>query len=488
MAGIGFELKKVFDKKGVLNMIKGYAISGVVVTGPMFLSIALLIGIRMIYDNFGIKMTPDRKMLNTVITYTTMFSVVWVNTFSIVIIRYVSDVLYDNKYEKVMPSFYGSITLLLVFGELLYGAFLNLMHIPVKAQLPAEILFGVYVVVWLQINYLSSIKNYKGILIAFTFAVVLSLIVGYLILKLLKGDVSYAVIYAVIFAYSVLAVCNHLMLIQFFPKGQGSMFSFLRIFDSHWNLFLTGLFMQIGLYGHIITMWISPAGNEVTMGLRQCDIYDVPSMMAFLTGVITMINIVISLEVNVYPYFSRFLKLLEKGSIGDIKNAEHHMKYTLYDEIYYCVAKQFFITLACIVFGSMILRSSLFRMGEDMIGIFRVLCVGYGMYACGYAIVLVMFYLNYQMVYVVMALFAVSAIVLTGIFARGNESLFGVGFVIAGAVLFISAFTCMQLYMKDVLMRIFVNQQMAKENKGLLTRLAKRSEELMTVSKQEKEA
>ena len=45
MAGIGFELKKVFAKKGVLNAVKAYGYAAVICTGPMLLGILLLLGI-----------------------------------------------------------------------------------------------------------------------------------------------------------------------------------------------------------------------------------------------------------------------------------------------------------------------------------------------------------------------------------------------------------------------------------------------------------
>ena len=45
MAGIGFELKKVFAKKGVLNAVKAYGYAAVICTGPMLLGILLLFGI-----------------------------------------------------------------------------------------------------------------------------------------------------------------------------------------------------------------------------------------------------------------------------------------------------------------------------------------------------------------------------------------------------------------------------------------------------------
>ena len=42
MAGIGFELKKVFAKKGVLNAVKAYGYAAVICPGPMLLGILLL--------------------------------------------------------------------------------------------------------------------------------------------------------------------------------------------------------------------------------------------------------------------------------------------------------------------------------------------------------------------------------------------------------------------------------------------------------------
>ena len=45
MAGIGFELKKLFQKKGVLNTTKAYGYASVICAGPMLLGVLLLLGI-----------------------------------------------------------------------------------------------------------------------------------------------------------------------------------------------------------------------------------------------------------------------------------------------------------------------------------------------------------------------------------------------------------------------------------------------------------
>lgn len=460
MAGIGFELKKAFAKKGVLNLFKAYTVSGVVVTGPMFLSISLLAGLRMILNGFGVSMTGDVRLMNSLITYTTLFSVVWVNIFSLVVIRYVSDKLYLEEYDKVMPSFYGSVAFLILSGGTVYGAFLFLMKIPLWAASLSLILFCIYVIVWSQINYLSAIKNYKGILVTFLLAVLCGVLSGFVIAQFFKGMAHIAVMISVIIAYGILAVSYNVLLNGFFPKGRGSAFEFMGHFSKCRELLLAGIFLQIGIYGHIVVMWFSGAGDNVVCGLRECGAYDLPSMLAFLTSVITIINISTSLEVNFYPYYHKYFNLLNKGgNITELNKAEAVMKRIMYDELFYCMIRQFFATLVCIVFGSRLLLILPIGMSGEMIGVFRVLCVGYALYASGYAFLLVLLYFNYGKVYVSLIIYGAASVIFTAFFATKDPALYGTGFVIAGMLLLLCTFVSLLLYLKKLLIHIFVGIQ-----------------------------
>ena len=42
MAGIGFELKKLFNRRGLFAAFRAYGYAGVVCTGPMLLGVVLL--------------------------------------------------------------------------------------------------------------------------------------------------------------------------------------------------------------------------------------------------------------------------------------------------------------------------------------------------------------------------------------------------------------------------------------------------------------
>ena len=53
MAGIGFELKKLFHRKGLVAMVRAYGYAGVICTGPMLLGILLQFGVLAVsgWDN-----------------------------------------------------------------------------------------------------------------------------------------------------------------------------------------------------------------------------------------------------------------------------------------------------------------------------------------------------------------------------------------------------------------------------------------------------
>ena len=98
MAGIGFELKKLFQKRGLAATAKAYGYAGVICTGPMLLGIVLLVGIAFICDHTGAT-RHNRELLNCMITYTLLVSLTVTSFFSMVVTRYIADMLYEERHE-----------------------------------------------------------------------------------------------------------------------------------------------------------------------------------------------------------------------------------------------------------------------------------------------------------------------------------------------------------------------------------------------------
>ena len=131
MAGIGFELKKLFSKKGIFALLRAYGYAGVICAGPMLLGIVLLLGIHYISAAAGID-SAQQNMLTCMVTYTLLGSLIITNGLGMITTRYTADCLYEEKPQLVMPSFYGSVCILMTAGGALYSVFLFFSFFPFR--------------------------------------------------------------------------------------------------------------------------------------------------------------------------------------------------------------------------------------------------------------------------------------------------------------------------------------------------------------------
>lgn len=268
MAGIGFELKKMFSKKGVFQLIRAYGYAGTVCVGPMLLGMFFLILIGLMSAYFGASF-HERELLNSMVTYTLLASMVWSNTFSMVMTRFVADSLYSGSRGAVLPAFWGSTCVMLISGEIMYGIFMAFAGVTAVYALLCVVLFGELVIVWNEMSYLTAVKNYRGIIKVFASAVVAAAAAGAVLLMLFNSEVISAMLFTVVLAYGVMAVFYYKLMGDYFPKGDVTAASFLPWFDRYPSLVFLGLAMSLGLFGHLVIMWGSPAGEHI-QGLFLC--------------------------------------------------------------------------------------------------------------------------------------------------------------------------------------------------------------------------
>ena len=123
MAGIGFELKKLFHRKGLVAMVRAYGYAGVICTGPMLLGILLQFGVLAVSGWWHVP-RADQNLLVCMITYTLLASLVLTSFLSMPVTRFLADMLFEHHEETILPSFWGSTTLMLAVGAVLYAVFL----------------------------------------------------------------------------------------------------------------------------------------------------------------------------------------------------------------------------------------------------------------------------------------------------------------------------------------------------------------------------
>lgn len=478
MAGIGFELKKMFTKKGLLSVLKAYGYAGIVCVGPMLLGVLLLLGIRII-SGLGGATEQEQELLNCMVTYTLLASTVLTNTFSLVTTRYVADQLYLERKGAILPSFWGSVSLMIVMGGVLYGTFLAFAGIPLSYQVLCFMLFGELVLVWSEMNYLTAIKDYKAILLTFAAALGISWIVGAILLVCGMEPVA-AMLVTVGIAYGLMAVLYYDLLLRYFPQGDVSAFCFLEWFDRYQELAPLGLFLSLGLFGHLVIMWSSPVAKQVQGWFYGAPMYDIPALIAFLSILITTINFVTSVEVNFYPKYRNYFSLFnDGGSLMDIRQAEREMKSTLIQELTATFTKQFFATIVFIMAGTFLLPYLPLGMNEDMLGIYRVLCVGYAFYAIGNCTMLIQLYFSDNRGALISGtVFMAVSCGATWLSKEWGTRYCGIGFLAGSAVFCVTALLLLKNYLDKLIFQVLCSQPIVQEEKkGFFTKTARRMSE-----------
>ena len=474
MAGIGFELKKLFRRKGIFATVRAYGYAGIVCTGPMLLGVLLQVGILFLCSLMDVA-RADQDLLVCMVTYTLLGSLTLTSFLSMPVTRYLADMLYEERPEAILPSFWGSCAMLLVSGTVLFGIFLLFSGATLMQGLLCLWLFNVMTVNWNAMSYLTAIKDYRGILCSFIAAIVVAFLVGAVVLFLGLPPVE-GLLAAVALGYGVMLLWDVVLLHGYFPQGDASPWAFLRWVDRFFPLALTGLFTDIGLFSHLVIIWAGPIGIQVRGLFYGAPYMDVPALIAFLTVLVTSVNFVVSVEVNFYPRYRDYYSLFNDGGVvGDIIVAEDEMLAALSRELRFTALKQLFVTAACISLESTVLSALPLGFNNLMHGYFRTLCVGYGLYAVGNTILLILLYFtDYRGAVIASASFAAVSTAGTALLLLAPQQFYGFGFLVGAAVFFLLALLRLDRFTRNLPYRILSQQPIvAREKAGWFTELAR---------------
>lgn len=486
MAGVGFELKKMFRKKGgFFSVLKGYAVSAMVTEGPMLLCIIMLFGIRGLLKLFDSSYAVQEDYLITT-TYIMTFSLIFSNTVLMFISRFVSNCIYENKIKSIMPSFYAILFWVLLFSGIISLIYMFYLEKPLDHKILNWAQFMIMEILWIQMSYLSAIKKYMRVLMGFIVAAITAIALA--MVFLLGGMEPLVSAYlAAVLGFSVMAIMYMQEMIRYFPKGEINLFIFFPALDKYKDLLLTGFLTTIGLYGHTMVFWFSDYGIQVTPGMVYCMKYDISGYFASLTIIPFLIIFVVSLEVNFYNCYKRYFDtILYGGTYEDIRFENFTLKKTLFRELAHVFEIQFFIEMICILF----LGSFLSTIGFDreMLVMFRYLCMGYTFYALSKSLMIVLMYFDDRIgALKVSALFAITSVGFSVVTLELGIDTFGLGFVAAAVLASIYGLYLLYRYVNRLEYHVFCNQPLFEEKEdGFFTTLGGKLNETFSSKRKKK--
>lgn len=473
MAGVGFQLKKLFVKKGFLVNFSAYFYSTMVTTGPMIICVSILILFRL-YLKFINASLYDIELFSSTVVYSFIFSFVLTGGFVFIISRYAADSIYIDKPDKILSSFYGVVLQVVVISSILGIIFYFMSPLSLIYKFVAYLLFMELCILWIETPYLSTVKNFMGIIKGFFLGALVILVINLVIyFRQMQFDILIALC-SIVLGFFTITTYFAIFIRRFYYKSSGSIYDYISYFDKFKNIFFTGFFVALGAFIHNIIIWFSQYYSIVGDTYRVCSLYDVPTFYSVFTTIPTIVLFVVYVETSFYEKYRDFYStVLNGGNINEIKLAKSEMNTDLMTRLFYIGEVQFLFSLLSIIIGVKFLP--LFGFTKQLLDIFVMLTLSQFCYIIMYVLILILLYFDDRKgAFKVASLFLLSNTILTLITVYFGVNFYGFGFFLSAFISMMYALRKLVYYIENLEYFTFCSQPLVfHEKPGFFTKLVK---------------
>lgn len=450
MAGIGFELNKLINRKNFFSKISGYFYTTSSCLGSMILGFVLLFLIQTIAKTLGQDNQISQRFTGY-ITNTVFLSMIIFGFFSLVLSRYISDLIYTKKEENILPSFWGVNAIIIPISILIFVPILIISKVEITSSILLIILLIELVSTWTATLYVTILKHYKKITVAFLISIIISVLV-LLFLYYIKTMNIEIMLLVIIMSYGVVLSFLVNLLQKEFISIDKNTYEFLKWFSKYPELALTGLFTTLGTLIHFYIMWFSNYGYEVQGLIHSSPSYDFPSILAYFSTLITSITFIAILEPNFYKKYAIYFKLMNSsGNYEELQLAKNEMILTLKVELRNLVIRQIVVTLLFVIVLSKVFSDINIGMTQSMNEIFKVLCLGYALQAIGNVILqLQLYFADNKGAFITSIVFFTMTTLGTILTLFLDISFLGIGVMLGGALMSIVGIKRLENYLDNL--------------------------------------
>ena len=455
MAGIGFQLRQTLEPGTFAGIFKAYGYAALISSGPWVLSILSLAILGLILGTQGLE--SEFNLFYVTVTHVYAFSLMVTGPVQLILTRYAADRDYLKQPEKVFPAFLSALALTVIgAGGLGLTVFLFFVPASLIFQLSAAFLFVVTSGLWITAVFLSSLKDYQGILINFTIGYCTSFFlawswgrtlgIDYVILGFASGQI-------VLLALFIVSVSRQ--------YGNQSLknFEFFGYFRTHYPLAFVGFFYNFGVWiDKLLFWWLSPIGEPVTGVLYSAPIYDAAVCLSFLTIVPGMAVFLLGMETEYAIRYQAFMDaVLKQETLGSIEARKKELVQALREGLIKVIKIQSIVTGLFVLFAEDLLQ--ILGLGRVQTGVFQVSMLGVFVLVLFLSLLTVLFYLDKSKdaMWCTIVFSACNAgFTLLNIY--GGAQWYGTGFVVAAGIAFLVAGSRVNRHHRDLEYQTFALQ------------------------------
>ena len=224
MAGIGVKLTNIYKKNTLTTDIIGVGYSTVVTIAPMLVVIGALVLMEYFLD-FSSVAYITRELFSCTVLYIFIFSLLTASPFNSVLSKYMSDVIYEEKYEDILPCYYVGMFMNILLSSVL-GIIFCVREV-IVGKVDIIYVFTGYcgyialVLVFYSMLYLSICKDYKKISLFFAIGMTVTVLLSFLLVKVFYWSITYGMLFSLAVGFWLIACLEMSVVRSYFKENSG---------------------------------------------------------------------------------------------------------------------------------------------------------------------------------------------------------------------------------------------------------------------------
>ena len=204
MAGIGVKLNRIFEKKSVFANLVGFTYSTVATVAPMILVISAIVLMGWV---LGLNRSEylAREVFFCTVLYIFIFALLTASPFNAVLSKYMSDAIFEERYQDILPCYYLGLAFNIVFSCLFGIPFCLWEHF-----IGGVNVFYVFtgfsgyislVLVFYSMIYLSVCKDYQKISVFFLIGMIVTFVLSLILHFIFHWEVMISMLFSLMVGF-----------------------------------------------------------------------------------------------------------------------------------------------------------------------------------------------------------------------------------------------------------------------------------------------
>lgn len=397
MAGIGFELKKIYGRKTLAANIWGTVYSTMTTIGPAVLSAVLMLVLKILLDRAGLTLLEERFYISATV-YAFVVSTLSAVIFAAPVSRYISDCIFLGREQDICPSAFGVLALSTAVSGILMLVICVGVHIFSGDQVSMAFLISYYLLgvlitdVYSMMTYASALKHYRALTVSFGVGFLLALGVYFLCYVLLDIPKVTAACMGLVCCYLVILFALVFQCVKAFGMPKGRYFDFLAYFRRYPRLAVAGFAYTLGMYAPTLVYWFLSAAAEKVSVFLTFPSFDISFFLAVVVNMPALVIFVVKVETAFYDKYTHYVSALNNGTHDMIQKERETMGRTLRHQLFFVYEIQLIITVVLVCLVSVFIP--FINASAQMLEFFVMLSLGVYAVFCMYFTIVVFYYFS----------------------------------------------------------------------------------------------